>query len=130
MFRSITKETHKFWLEGKKREEITYVDLEKLINEGAFNELGGLHHSSVIDSSLIDVYVPFLPLERKHVRRCVEKEARDRNISMRMSAEDTENIVNSLSYWPQDTKLYSTTGCKRISNKLDLFQEDLEQEEI
>ena len=81
----------------------------------------------MIGSSLIDVYVPFLPLERRHVRMCVEKEAADRNISL--AEADLLAIVDSLSYWPQETQLYSTTGCKRISNKLDLFQEDEEETE-
>merc|ERR1719470_50159 len=122
--RDITKETFKFWTEGKKREDITYRDLEMLVNKGAFNELGGLHRSAVIDSSLIDVYVPFLPMERRHVRQCVEQEARVRNITMQ---EDQIKVaVDSLSYWPQDTQLYSTTGCKRVANKMDLFMEEEE----
>ena len=121
--KDITTVTHEFWSDGKKREELTYTDLESLVNNGAFNELGGLHHSSVIDSSLIDVYVPFLPLERRHVRLCVMKEAEDRNLTMSDSA--VTSVVDSLTYWPPDTQLFSTTGCKRISNKLDLYQEEL-----
>ena len=123
--RDITKETLKFWTEGKKREDIPYRDLEMLVNKGAFNELGGLHRSAVIDSSLIDVYVPFLPMERKHVRQCVEQEARVRNITMQ--EEQIKVVVDSLSYWPQDTQLYSTTGCKRVANKMDLFMEEEEE---
>ena len=42
--------------------------------KGAYNEVGGLQKSIIIDKSLIDVYVPFLPLEQKHVRQCVERE--------------------------------------------------------
>jgi len=125
--RDITKETMKFWSEGKKREDISYRDLEMLVNRGAFNELGGLHRSAVIDSSLIDVYVPFLPLERKHVKLCVESEARSRNLTMH--EEQVMTVVNSLTYWPEDTMLYSTTGCKRVSNKMDLFEEDISENE-
>jgi len=125
--RDITKETLKFWSDGKNREDITYRDLEMLVNKGAFNELGGLHRSAVIDSSLIDVYVPFLPLERKHVRLCVENEARNRNITMK--EEQVMAVVDSLSYWPEDTRLYSTTGCKRVANKMDLFEEEMGEEE-
>merc|ERR1719427_1321746 len=99
--RDITKQTYSFWKEGKPRTAITYQDLESLVNSGAFNELGGLHRSAVIDSSLIDVYVPFLPVER---------------------------VVAGLQYWPSDTGLYSTTGCKRVANKLDLLQEELQVE--
>merc|ERR1712223_1089133 len=93
-----------------------------------FNELGGLHHSSLIDSSLIDVFLPFLPLERKHVRLCVEREAGRRNITL--TAEQVGEVADSLVYWPKETQLFSTTGCKRVANKLDLLEEAMEEEEI
>ena len=80
--RDITRESLKVWEGGRDRESLQYGDLEHLVNQGAFNELGGLHHSSLIDSSLIDVFLPFLPLERKHVRLCVEREAGRRNITL------------------------------------------------
>ena len=80
----------------------------------------------MIGSSLIDVYVPFLPLERRHIKLCVEKEARDRGLSL-TEAELTE-MAASLTYWPADPALFSTTGCKRVANRLDLYQEDEEEE--
>ena len=49
--RDITKETFKFWSEGRGRESISYTDLEMLVNRGAFNELGGKwagHQSRVL----------------------------------------------------------------------------------
>ena len=88
----------------------------------------GLHKSSVIDSSLIDVYVPFLPLERKHVSLCAEREAADRNLSLTKAG--LASIVESLTYWPADSGLFSTTGCKRVANKLDLYQEEMEENEL
>ena len=36
--KQITEQTYQFWREGRQREEITYKDLEKLVNDGAFNE--------------------------------------------------------------------------------------------
>ena len=36
--KQITEQTYQFWREGRQREDITYSDLEKLVNEGAFNE--------------------------------------------------------------------------------------------
>lgn len=41
----------------------------------AFNS-GGLQSSSIIKEDLIDHYVPFLPLELKHVAMCVRWEFR------------------------------------------------------
>ena len=81
----------------------------------------------MIGSSLIDVYVPFLPLERRHIKLCVEKEARDRSLSL-TDAKLTE-MAASLTYWPADEGLFSTTGCKRVANRLDLYQEEKEEEQ-
>ena len=123
--RDITKEALKVWEGGRVRESLEYTDLEHLVNKGAFNELGGLQHSSLIDSSLIDVFLPFLPLERRHVKLCVEKEASRRNISL--TSEQVGEVTDSLVYWPKDTQLFSTTGCKRVANKLDLVEEAMEE---
>lgn len=67
----VTSTLLKFWETGKSREEIELADFERLIMNGAFNEEGGFHKSDVIASSLIDHYVPFLPLEAKHVELCI-----------------------------------------------------------
>jgi hypothetical protein len=72
--REITKKTFEFWKNGRSREEIAYADLEDLISAGAFNEAGGLQHADIIDRSLVDLFVPFLPLERFHVKQCAERE--------------------------------------------------------
>jgi len=125
--RDITKETFRAWQEGRPRESLEYRDLEHLVNKGAFNELGGLHHSALIDSSLIDVYLPFLPLERRHIRLCVEREAARRNLTL--TQQQVSLVADGLVYWPEDSQLYSTTGCKRVANKLDLLQEQLEEEQ-
>jgi len=36
--------------------------------------IGGLMKSGLIDSHIVDYYVPFLPLERDHVVKCIEAE--------------------------------------------------------
>ena len=45
--------------------------MEGLIAKGAFSEDGGLHHANVIEKSLVDHFVPFLPIERRHVKQCI-----------------------------------------------------------
>merc|ERR1719510_2735740 len=118
--REITRRTMDFWLEGKRRESITYFDLEGLVSKGAFNEQGGLQHASIIDRNLIDVYVPFLPLEQSHVRQCVNKELEDRGIeNTRLPSNFADQVVAELSFWPSDTKLFASAGCKRVVQKVD-----------
>ncbi len=98
--KEITKRVHDIWLTGNvKREELTVKDFERLVELGAFNEegnsvtfqygiinsnthfnfVGGLHQSHLIQKSLIDVYVPFLPMEKSHVRLCAENEFKKQN---------------------------------------------------
>ena len=102
---------------GVKRTELRYVDYESLIVQGAFNEVGGLQKSAIIDKSLIDVYVPFLPLEPMHVRQCVEKELIDRGHQPTVAF--AQQVLSELTFWPEDSHIFSTTGCKRVAQKVD-----------
>ncbi len=43
-----------------------------------------------------------------------------------------ESVVTSMSFWPDDLGLFSTTGCKRVAQKVDVVYEaamDREEEE-
>lgn len=66
--------------QGRKREDVTLHDFEKIITTGAFNEEGGFHQSDTIKSNLIDHYIPFLPMEKRHVKLCILDEFKQRNI--------------------------------------------------
>ena len=96
-----------------------------LIKNGAFNEIGGLHRSSVIDKHLVDWYVPFLPLERKHVANCVIAEAHQQNTTIVLKKDEIDAILNELVFFPNDVQVYSATGCKTVSPKVDIFLHDL-----
>ena len=102
------------------------MDLEPLVSAGAFNEEGGLQHSRMLEKNLVDVFVPFLPLERQHVRICVRKEFERRQISW-WTETMVDTIADQLSYWPPEIKLFSTSGCKRIAQKVDLMEEEFEE---
>lgn len=60
-------------LRGAGREAVRPVHFEAELKLIAYNA-GGLRGSSVISEDLVDHYVPFLPLERRHVRQCVRRE--------------------------------------------------------
>ena len=40
-----------------------------------------------------------------------------------------EKVTDQLSYWPRDIKLYSSSGCKRVAQKIDLIVEEMEEQE-
>ena len=54
-------------------------------------------------------------------------EARKRNLSVSQAGLIT--ILESFSYSPPETGLYSTTGCKKVATMLDLYREDIEERE-
>lgn len=60
--------------QGKWREDTQLQDFEKIIEIGAYNLQGGLQKASIIESHLIDHYIPFLPLEKEHVKKCIIEE--------------------------------------------------------
>ncbi|CAB4064925.1 TOR1 [Lepeophtheirus salmonis] len=121
--KKINERVNELSSQGTKREDISYEALESLVSKGAFNEDGGLKKSNIIGQHLVDHYIPFLPLERKHVRMCIEKELGDRNENLPDSK--IIQILNSLNYWPDRINgPFCTSGCKMISKKIDIMLMD------
>lgn len=104
------------WEKGKKREDTKLQDFEKLVASGAFFEKGGFHYSDTIQASVIDHYVPFLPLEEMHVRKCLAKSFTDRDVTP--TEEMLEEVLSHLTFGPEPHNLYSMAGCKRIEQKV------------
>ncbi|MBN3299847.1 TOR1B protein, partial [Amia calva] len=103
--------------EGKERTDIQLRDLmTSLTHNLSKNEKSGFWHSSLTGNNLVDFYIPFLPLEHKHVRMCVlaEMEARKLKLDEKLA----NNIANKLNYFPEKERMFSVTGCKAIGAKL------------
>lgn len=105
------------WKEGKKREDIGIKQMDRVINLGEFNTKGGFWHSSLIEKNLIDYFIPFLPLERSHIKMCAKADLELKRFPV------TEKILNSIAdellYFPEDLKVFSKSGCKKVSSKVD-----------
>lgn len=115
----INKEVLKHWKEGKKREDLTIKKMDEVINKGAFNLEGGLWHSQLILHNLIDYFIPFLPLERSHVKECIKADLTAKK--MAVSEEVVKLVAKELQYFPEDVKVFSKSGCKKISSKVDFI---------
>merc|ERR1711935_382720 len=124
--KEITETFMNNWRDGKDRESISFNDLEPLIAKGAFNEAGGLQHSRMIEKNLVDAFVPFLPMERRHVKICVLRELDRRGELLTEDERESlaQKVTNELSYRPPDLQLFSVSGCKRVAQKVDLFLEE------
>ncbi|KAM4663362.1 uncharacterized protein O3C94_011589 [Discoglossus pictus] len=115
----ITRKVLDFWKKGKNREDLQLKDLESVLSVGIFNNNNsGFWHSSLIDKNLIDFFVPFLPLEFKHVKMCVMAELQQRGYMM--DEDLAGRVAKEMTYYPREEKLFSDKGCKTVSAKLNL----------
>ncbi|XP_050782120.1 torsin-1A-like isoform X2 [Gopherus flavomarginatus] len=116
----ITEVALDFWKSGKKREDMELKDLEAGVSLSVFNNKNsGFWHSSLIDRNLIDYFVPFLPLEYKHVKMCVRVELESRGYMV--DEEIVTKVAEELTYFPKEEKIYSDKGCKTVFTKLDFY---------
>lgn len=84
-----------------------------------FPFLGGFWHSTLIDKNLIDYFVPFLPLEYKHVKMCVRVEIQSRGYTV--DEDILTRIADEMTYFPREERIYSDKGCKTVDAKLDYY---------
>uniref|UniRef100_A0A182T3Q0 AAA+ ATPase domain-containing protein n=1 Tax=Anopheles maculatus TaxID=74869 RepID=A0A182T3Q0_9DIPT len=56
------------------REETKLHDFESTLEIASYNLMGGLYKSELIESHVVDHFVPFLPLEQRHVESCIRAE--------------------------------------------------------
>ncbi|XP_014680900.1 PREDICTED: torsin-1B-like isoform X2 [Priapulus caudatus] len=122
----IAIKTYATWEAGKKREAITRKEMEEVITASAFNEQGGLWHSSLIESDVIDFFLPFLPMERKHVKLCIKDDLETKG--HRATEEILNRVANELLFYPDKTRLFSKSGCKRVSQKVDVVLMEMEND--
>ncbi|XP_041370002.1 torsin-1A-like [Gigantopelta aegis] len=64
------------------------------------------------------VFVPFLPLDKGHVTQCIWDDLRLKRI--KSSPKIIEDVIEELTFHSQNGFSYSATGCKRVSEKVDL----------
>ena len=65
------------------------------------------------------VVVPFLPLEREHVKMCIRFNAY--NKGRRASEALVDKIADDFEYVPRHAEVYSSSGCKRVDERVNLY---------
>ncbi|XP_051961157.1 torsin-1A-like [Xyrauchen texanus] len=121
----ITDLTLDFWRNGKQREEIRInsKELEMQIVQNVFNaKNSGFQHSSLLDHHLIDHFIPFLPLELKHVRQCVLSEMA--HLKMTEDFDLADKVARDMPFFPSGEKIFAVKGCKSVRQKLVLYADD------
>ena len=114
----INEEVLKNWKLGKSRESITIKQMDRIVNLGAFNSKGGFWHTSLIQANLIDFFIPFMPLEKSHIKQCAKVDMEEKGLPPTEAA--ITKVADELLYFP-DEKVFSTSGCKKVSSKVDFI---------
>ncbi|XP_072919411.1 torsin-3A [Hemitrygon akajei] len=117
--RSISRVVLENWRAGRDREEITMEDLEYQIRREVATSKGGFARSGLVAENLIDFFIPFLPLEYKHVKLCVRDALHSRGIKYNMDILD--EVAKGMLYFPKEENLFSAQGCKSVSQRVNLF---------
>ncbi|XP_048213323.1 torsin-3A [Perognathus longimembris pacificus] len=107
-------------LSGQSREEITMEHLEPYLQADITESTdSGFGHSCLVKKNLVDFFVPFLPLEYRHVRLCVRDAFVSRELQYTEAALD--EIAKMMIYVPKEVQLFSSQGCKLISQRINYF---------
>ena len=94
------------WAQPQVRTHVTLL----LISDSGFG------HSRLVKENLIDLFIPFLPLEFRHVRLC----ARDAFLSQDLlyTEEALDEIARMMVYVPKEEQLFSSQGCNLFPREL------------
>ncbi|KAH7696487.1 Torsin family protein [Aphelenchoides avenae] len=119
----IAQKALEYYESGRPREDITLKEMEEIVKASAYNEgEGGLKASELISRHMIDHFVPFLPLERRHVIMCVRSYLEGAKYDV--SNDRIEQLADSLQYFPKSQPVFSVSGCKQIAQKADFLFAD------
>ena len=78
-----------------------------------------MYRESIISSHLIDTYIPFLPLEKLHVKKCIEAEFQKykfEDVEAIRLLNDIDVVADQLIYEPRGIEKFASSGCKRVPN--------------
>uniref|UniRef100_A0A3Q0R9C3 Torsin-1A C-terminal domain-containing protein n=1 Tax=Amphilophus citrinellus TaxID=61819 RepID=A0A3Q0R9C3_AMPCI len=111
----ITQTALDFWDKGRDREEIKLKHLETSLSQ--FNN--DQSELSLIDDNIIDFFVPFLPLEYRHVTQCVMAEMEGRGLQPDKDVAD--RVTRDISYVHLSENVFVKSGCMTVASRLNLY---------
>ena len=63
-------------------------------------------------------FLPFLPLEKRHVRECIQALLRQKPVPERSYEKIIDEVIEDLQFQPEGTEQYATKGCKNAVEKV------------
>ncbi|XP_037929242.1 torsin-like protein isoform X1 [Teleopsis dalmanni] len=101
---------------GTLRDDTRIGHFEQILEKAAYNLDGGMKKTSLIEAHVIDHYLPFLPLEKRHIVKCVETEFKKWGSKPKENVVDS--IINDAVTYDRTHGLFATSGCKTLDKKV------------
>ncbi|XP_066450849.1 torsin-3A [Eleutherodactylus coqui] len=109
-----------FWRAGRHREEITLGDLDRPLRAAVHQSKDPFLTRQLWTHDLINEFVPFLPLERRHVKLCARDAIEARGLPYNERA--LESVMQELLFVPQEEKIFSAQGCKQVGQRINFMK--------
>ncbi|XP_071111614.1 torsin-4A-like [Haliotis cracherodii] len=111
----INKHVFQLLSAGRHRDDIAIDDFSQV-----FHTKKPLWYTEFVPQKVIDVLVPFLPLEKRHTVQCIKRDIVKKGLNVDRKA--VADVVQEMSFFKLNSgKEFSHTGCKRVSDKVDLI---------
>ena len=104
---------------GRERTSIRMNEMHNIISDTIHNEEGAFKDTEFVTRQVIDASIPFLPLEKSHVRKCIKRAIEDRGEIPLDSLVD--KVLEDLRFVPEDLKRFAASGCKRLDEIITYF---------
>ncbi|XP_015766219.1 PREDICTED: uncharacterized protein LOC107345051 [Acropora digitifera] len=103
--------------DGKLRESLTLSELENLFYKMT-RDTPDMWFADLVKEDVIDHIVPFLPLERMHIKQCIRKDLRNKGFNFKETI--VTDVADQMEYFPPGHEFFSVSGCKKVSSRVDV----------
>ena len=118
--KEINKFLYNYISNDLKRESVTNLDILTALKSTEADWFLSLHERGLIES-----VVPFLPLEKRHVAKCIEEDI-DNKHNTCASPHVVAKVLDELTFFPQNDPVFSSAGCRKVGSKVDFVVDSIE----
>ena len=100
------------------------IDIERVVKSSPLIQS---FHDMLMSRGVTASIIPFMPLSRSVVRRCIMNDIKNRfpdEHDIAPSRKIIDNLLQELKYFSDEFPVFSTSGCKTVSSKLDVLLEE------
>jgi len=107
---------------GIKRESFNLSTFQNILRELA-NTKGGFEDSALLGSHLIDLFIPFLPLEETHVEECIRRILKEEGLLGSNVKTIVRKVLADLDIEPHGKVQISASGCRHLIAPIAIYSQ-------